>query len=172
MAQTPDGELLGLPPVLATTAVISDGLAFSGTLQLGFAPTPRGLLIAAEYLDDEGDVQAVARQPGQVIGRFARVPYLIVEAPLPLSVVDGDLILVRGAAPGPPKSILVRLLDAQEQVLATVPAMLGWYQPGLATDWTATVPKLAGGVTIQVVSLGENDAVIEEERVPLGQPAP
>ncbi len=171
-AQTPNGQSLGLPPMMAATSPVTDGLAFSGTLQLGYAPTPRSLLITAEYLDPKGVVRAFAQQPVNVVGRFARLQYIVVEAPLPFTRGSDPSILVRGATPGPPKSVLVRLLDAQEHVLDSVPALLGWYQPGLPCDFTASVPNRPEGASIQVLSLGENDKVIEQARVRLGVAVP
>jgi hypothetical protein len=169
-AQTPDGQPLGLPPVLAASEVVTDGLTFSGTLELGFAPTPRPLLIAAEYLDDADRVIAFAQQPANAIGRYARVQYVTVEMPLPFTRNAEPEILVHGAAPGPPHQILVRLLDAQDQVLDQATAMLGWYQQGLPCDFAASVENLPQGTTIQVLSLGEDEQVLEQARIQLGQP--
>jgi hypothetical protein len=168
-AKIADGQPLGLPPVLATTAPVTDGLAFNGTLQLGYAPTPRNLLLAAEYLGADGRVQGATQQQVSVIGRFGQLQYIAVEAPLPLTR-DGDpTITVRGAAPGPPKAVLVRLLNAQDQVLDEATAQLGWYQSGLPCDFLATVRNLPEGTTIQVLSLGDDGNVLEQDRVQLGQ---
>lgn len=169
LAQIAAGQPLGLPPVLATTTPVTDGLAFTGTLQLGYAPTPRNLLLEAEYLGADGKAQSVAQQQVAVIGRFAQLQYIAVEAPLPLTRDAEPAITVRGAAPGPPKAVLVRLLNAQDQVLDEATAQLGWYQAGLPCDFIAAVRNLPEGVTIQVLSLGDDGNVLEQDRVPLGQ---
>jgi hypothetical protein len=169
LAQTPNGESIGLPPVLAATTSVTNGLVFSGTLELGYAPTPRGLLVTAEYVEEDR-VRAFLQQPVNAIGRFGRVQYTVIEHPRPFTRNAEPAILVRGAAPGPPKSVLVRLLDAQDQVIESVPASLGWYQPGLPCDFSASIRNVREGVTIQVLSLGDDDKVIEQARVQLGQP--
>ena len=171
-AQTPDGQPVGLEPVLAATAPISGGLAYTGTLPLKYAPTPRSVVIAAEYLGEDGTVRASTEQHVNATGRFARVQYITVESPLPFTRNGDPVIVVRGAAPGPPQSMEVRLLDAQDQVLESVRATLGWYQPGLPCDFTATLQNAPAGTTVEVLSLGQDDAVIERARVRLGQPVP
>lgn len=169
--QAPDGQAIDLPPVLVPTTAVTNGLTFSGEIPLAYAPTPRGLLITAEYVVD-GRVRAYAQQPANAIGRFARLQYTVVEVPRPFSRDTQPAIEVRGAAPGPPKSVLVRLLDAQDQVLESAVARLGWYQPGMPCDFTASVPNVPAGATLQVVSLGDNDKVLEQARVQLGKYAP
>ena len=168
VVQTPDGKSLGITPVLAATEPVSDGLRFTGVLPLGMAPTPRSLLIAAEYLGPDGAVAAFARQPVNAIGRFSHTQYLMVESPLPYTRTADATLVVHGAAPGPPKSVLVRLLDAQGSALVSMPAELGWYQPGLPCDFIATVPNNATAKSVEVVSLGDDDKVLERVIVPLG----
>lgn len=170
VVQTPDGKAIGIAPVLATTEPVGDGLRFTATLPLGMAPTPRSLLIAAEYLDTNGTVIGFAQQPVNAIGRFSHTQYLMVESPLPYTRTGDETMIVQGAAPGPPKSVLVRLLDDQGNALVSMPAELGWYQPGLPCDFVATVPNNPAAKSVEVVSLGENDKVLERITVPLGAP--
>jgi hypothetical protein len=166
---TPDGEPLGLEPVLLPTTPISTGLQFRGTVPLGNAPTPRGVVVVVEYLDEAGDVAATAEQPTNVEGRFARLQYMAVEGPLPYTRPTDPTILVYGAAAGPPARVEVLLLDSGGNVLVSVPAALGWYQPGLPCDFAATIENRAEGVTVEVRSFDADGTQLEQVRVPLAR---
>ena len=165
--QTPDGKDLGLEPVVLPTEPNGNGLNFRGTIPLGHAPTPRGVVIVVEYLDREGNVRATTQQRTNVEGRFARLQYIVVEAPLPYSNTSEPTILVHGAAAGPPAAVEVRLLDATGNVLVSKPAALGWYQQGLPCDFSATIENRPEGTTIEVVGLDPGGQILERMRVPL-----
>lgn len=164
---TPDGEPLGLEPVLVPTEPISSGMRFQGTIPLGNAPTPREVVVMVEYLDEGGNVAATAEQSANVEGRFARLQYMAVEAPLPYSASADPTIVVRGAAAGPPERVEVRLLDAAGNILVSAPAALGWYQPGLPCDFAATIENRAEGATVEVLSFDADGTQLEQARVPL-----
>ncbi len=165
--QTPDGKPLGLPPVLLPTEPNGAGLNFRGTIPLGYAPTPRGAVMVVEYLDEQGNVAATAQQRTNVEGRFARIQYLVVEAPRPYASPAEPTILVYGAAAGPPTSVEVRLLDSAGGMLQSVRANLGWYQQGLPCDFSATLDTRPEGVSIEVVSLDPEGRTLEHVNVPL-----
>jgi hypothetical protein len=165
--QTPDGKDLGLEPVVLPTEPNGSGLNFRGTIPLGHAPTPRGVVIAVEYLDREGNVRATAQQRTNVEGRFARLQYLVVEGPRPYSNTSEPTILVHGAAAGPPAAVEIRLLDTAGNVLVSTPAALGWYQQGLPCDFSATIENRPTGTTIEVVSLDPDGKPLEHTKIPL-----
>lgn len=166
--RAPDGQPAGPDPQLATTTADADALRFSGAIQLELPPTPRQAQVFAQWDAGAGAQPAVeASQPINLQGRYPRVDRLIVEEPQPFAQPDGAELVVRGVAPGPPVKMLVRLLDAADQVLESAEAELRWQQPGLACAFAATLPTNAAATQLQVISLGPDDAVIEAVRVRL-----
>lgn len=166
--QSPDGQPSPIDPVRATTRVENGALVFAGEIALALPPTPRPYAIVAEWALAEGvRSQAEAVQPINLPGRLSRVDRIVVEAPLPQTRIEGDEIAVRGVAPGPPAKLLARLLDANDQVLHSVDADLTWTQPGLPCAFAATLPNDANATQLQVIALGEDDAVLAEARVRL-----
>lgn len=170
--ETPDGVPIGIEPVLLPTEPNGAGMNFRGTLTVGTAPTPRGIVVVVEYLDDAGDVVVAVQQRATIEGRFARLQYLTVEGPLPYSRPADATFLVYGAAAGPPAKVEVRLLDRNGSVLQSMEATLGWYQPGLPCDFAATIGNRPEGVLIEVISMQDDGTPLERRRVPLAAPDP
>lgn len=165
--RSPDGQPVGPDPVSATVSAANDGLRFDGQIRLELPPTPRLAQAYAEWTADADPQRSVnASQPINLEGRYPRVDRLIVETPQPFMRPAADLV-VGGVAPGPPAKLVVRLLDDADQVLESVEAELGWYQPGLACTFDATLPNNSAATQVQVISLGPDEAVIEAVRVRL-----
>lgn len=165
---SPDGQPSGVPPTLATTEVVTDGLSYSGKIELTLPPTPRPFAVQVQWAPSENAQPAgSATQPIFLLGRYGRVDRLMVEAPKPFERGTDAQLAVRGVAPGPPTKILARLLNDADQVLESVEATLTWNQPGMACAFSATLPNNTAATQLQVISLGPDDKVLETARVRL-----
>lgn len=165
--RSPDGQPLGTPAVPAPTSVLTDSIAFAVEIPLQLPPTPRPFAVHVTWAPAGGSVAAEATQPINVLGRFPRIDGLTLDEPQPFVRSTGPTITVRGAAPGPPVKVLVRMLDDADQVLESVEAALGWYQPGNPCDFGAELSNNPAGTQVQVIALGPDDAVLEAVRVRL-----
>ncbi len=168
--RTLDGAVIGPPAINADMKSSGDGYRFLGQVALDPPPTPRQVVLIARYEPDDPAWSVVeAGQAINVQGRYGHIDRLVVEQPRPLERPDSPEIEVRGVATGPPAKVLVRLLDAGENVLAETEAQLAWYQPGLPCDYSALLPNVPEATQMQVIALGIDDAVTEATRVRLTQ---
>jgi|GEM_PF-4780464 len=166
--RSPDGRPAGPDPIVASTRVVSDGLAFEGTIAFELPPTPRLFAVYAEWRPEQGSAPvAEAQQLINLLGRYPRVPQLVIESPEPLQLSTDAELTVHGIAPGPPPKVVVRLLDDGGAVLETQEAELDWVQPGLPSTYTATLPNNAAAATVQVLTIGDDGNVTQEARVRL-----
>ncbi len=162
-----DGQALNMEPVVATTTVAKDGVAFTAEIVIDLPPTPRLALVHVAWTAD-GRTRAVeVTQPINLLGRYPRVDRLVIESPRPFTRGEDATIAVRGLAPGPPGKVLARLLDDADQVLESVDARLLWHQTGLPCVFEATLSNNPAATQVQVITLGRDDVVIEAGRVRL-----
>lgn len=165
--RSPDGRSFGPEPVMATTTVVTDGLAFTGEIPVELPPTPRPFTVYAVWAGQDQVLTAEASQPINLLGRFPRVSQLTLDAPRPFERGSEATILVRGVAPGPPAKILARLLNDAETVVESVEARLLWYQPGLPCAFDAAMTNNPAATQVQVILLGPDDVVLEAVHVRL-----
>jgi len=168
--RTLDGAVIGPPAIYADMKPSGDGYRFLGQVALDTPPTPRQVVLIARYEPDDPAWSVVeAGQAINVQGRYGHVDRLVVEQPKPLQRPDTPEIEIRGVASGPPAKVLVRLLDAGDNVLTQTEAQLSWYQPGLPCDYSALLPNIPEATQLLVITLGTDDAVLESTRVRLSQ---
>lgn len=166
--RTLDGQPIGPDAAAAATSAAADGLQFAVEMPLELPPTPRQLALIVQYAAEQGGQPVIeAGQAINLLGRYGRVDRIIVEAPKPLERPAEAQISVQGVAPGPPAKILARLLDDADQVIESVEATFSWYQPGLPCAWSALVPNNPAGTQLQIITLGPDDAVLDNVRVRL-----
>lgn len=163
--RTPDGQPIGPAPVAAETSVVSDSLQFRGEITLELPPTPREAVAIVQFGPAVAGQSVV--EAGQLVnlpGRFGKIDQLLVEEPRPRERPGSPTLVVSGIAPGPPARVLARLLDSADQVVESVETTLGWYQPGLPCSFNGTLPNNPAGTQLQVLTLGDDDAVTAEVR--------
>lgn len=162
----PDGQALDIAPVVAATRPVTAGLAFEGMLALELPPTPRQALVRARWSPGpEAEPLLDATQLINLPGSAARVTEVIVAAEVDPAT---GAINVRGSAPGPPASVLVRLLGPGDAVLEAVEARRAWVAPGLPCAFQARLPRHPDAVLVEALALDAAGTVQDAARARLG----